>query len=195
MQEIWKDIEGYEGYYQVSNLGRIKSIDRNVKRKGGKLWFKEGTILNNKKIKGYYTVNLCKDGTNKFCTIHRIVAETFLPNPDNLPCVNHKDENKQNNVVWINEDGSIDYEKSNLEWCSYQYNNTYGTVGVRKAKKLKNNNCASKPILQFDINGNFIKEWISAALVEKELNIKKPNICKCCKGERNSAGGYIWKYK
>lgn len=193
--EYWRDIKGYEGLYQVSNYGRVRSLDRYIKRNGGKLWLKKGTILNTTKKQGYYTVNLWKDGSNKFYNVHRLVAEAFIPNPYNLPCVNHKDEDKTNNSVWVNGDGTVDLEKSNLEWCDYQYNNTYGTSRIRTSNKLKYNNCASKSIIQFDIDGNFIKEWVSASLVERELGILKPNICKCCKGERKSAGGYIWKYK
>lgn len=112
MEEIWKDIEGYEGY-QVSNLGRVRSFKhKNVR------------ILSTKNRGGYRQVQLCKDSTKKLCYVHRLVAEAFIPNPDDLPQVNHKDENKANNFV------------NNLEWCTAKYNLSYGTGRLRAATKI-----------------------------------------------------------
>ena len=194
--EEWKDIEGYEGLYQVSNLGRVRSLDKYVKGNGGKLYFKKGgTLKPGVDGGGYFYVVLSKDRVCKTMMVHRLVAEAFLPNPNNLPQVNHKDEDKKNNFVYVNDNGFVNAAKSNLEYCDYQYNNTYGTRLKRISESLKNNNCASKAVLQLDKNGNFIKEWISAALVERELGINDSSISKCCKGERKSAGNYVWKYK
>ena len=100
-KEIWKDVKGYEGLYQVSNFGKVKSFKESAK-------FGNPYLINS----GFHVVTLyLKDRTKRKFQVHRLVAETFIPNPENLPCVNHKDENKLNNCV------------SNLEWCTYQYNN------------------------------------------------------------------------
>lgn len=168
-KEYWKPVVGYEGHYQVSNFGRVKSIK-----------FGKGRILKpTTNLYGYLFVKLCKDGKVKPFTVHRLVAEAFLPNPDNLPQVNHKDENKQNNIV------------SNLEWCSAQYNNTYDTRIERVAEKTTNGKC-SKPVLQYTLEGNFIKEWKSVAECRRNGFRHVDDVCR---GERKSCGGYIWKYK
>lgn len=117
MQEIWKDIPNYEGLYQVSNMGNVRSFHNRYKNK---------TLIKPcATSKGYLSVSLCKNHSQKAFNVHKLVAELFIPNPKNLPCVNHIDENKTNNTV------------SNLEWCTYQYNNTYGhriekSVATRK---------------------------------------------------------------
>lgn len=114
MEEIWKDISGYEGYYQISNLGRVRSLDRYVATVGnpsgkrlihGKILSQSKRVMSNVED-GYYSVTLCKRGVDTLFNVHRLVAETFIPNPNNLPCVNHKDENKHNNMA------------DNLEWCT-----------------------------------------------------------------------------
>ena len=105
-----------------------------------------------------------------------MVAETFLPNPDNMPVVNHKDENKQNNSV------------DNLEWCSYEYNSNYGTNAERIAKN------ESKPINQYDLQGNFIKSWNSGTEIKRTLGYSNGNICNCCRGKQKTAYGYKWQY-
>lgn len=170
--EIFKDIEGYENLYQVSNYGNVKSLER-YDRLGHLIKEK---MLNKRNIKGYLRVCLSKNGKYKLYSVHRLVAQAFLPNPDNLPCVNHKDENPLNN----NED--------NLEWCTVKYNTNYGTSISRRAKSH------SKPINQYDLNGNFIRKWDSATYVEKELGFYHNHITACCKGKLNQAYGYIWKY-
>ena len=132
MEEIWKDKKDYEGHYQVSNCGRVKSIK-----------FGKEIILKQNIKGGYYSVVLSKNGILKNYLVHRLVAEAFLDNPDNLPQVNHKDECKTNNIV------------SNLEWCDRKYNVNYGSRNKRAAEKL------SKIVRQYDLNGNFTKEWKS----------------------------------
>lgn len=167
--EIWKNIPNYDGLYQISNLGRIRSL---YKYKG------INNIMGQRIKKGYCTIGLRKQGKRKWYQVHRLVAQTFIPNPDNLPQVNHKDENKLNNNV------------ENLEWCTVAYNNTYGTRIQKVISKT------SKKILQYDLEGNFIKEYKSISNAAKDNKIKSlSNITMCCQGKWKQAGGYIWKYK
>lgn len=163
--EEFRDIPDYEGVYEVSNLGRVKNVET-------------GRILKPfKTTTGYLKVDLCKNGIRRSATIHRLVAYAFLPNPQNLPCVNHKDEDKTNNAV------------DNLEWCDHQYNNNYGTRNERISESQY------KPVLQFDKNGNFIREWPGVIKVEEETGMNHSHISGCCLGKRKSAGGFIWKFK
>ena len=168
MEEIWRDIDGYNSLYEISNLGNIKSKKRKINNRyyGGKILV---PIQRNKK---YFVVNLYKNNKSKSYLVHRLVAQTFLENPNNLPQVNHKDENKDNNCV------------NNLEWCSSKYNINYGT----RNKKI------SKRVNQYDINGNFIKNWESISSIYKNLKISRSNILNCCKGIYKQAGGYVWKF-
>jgi hypothetical protein len=117
VEEIWKSIEGFEGLYEVSNLGRIKTLGKTVTYKDGRVYTYPEKIINQIKARGgYYYVNLRRlDKSREFWSVHRIVADAFVPNPEHLPCVNHKDEDKVNNHA------------DNLEWCTHQYNNSYGS--------------------------------------------------------------------
>lgn len=166
--EVWKDILGYEGLYQISNLGRVKSF---VKTSDGK-------ILKQRKPKNMYNyvVLTKKNNKKKTLKIHRLVAEAFIPNPNRLPCINHKDENKQNNNA------------NNLEWCSFKYNNNYGTRIKRSSLKQ------GKPVYQFDLKGNFIKKWESISEVEKVLGYQHQGISHCCTLKVKSAYNYIWSH-
>lgn len=181
-KEIWKSVEGYKGLYEVSNFGRVRSLDRMVINSDGvkRLW--KGEIRkpykDARENKGYLRVGLHKDGIIKKFAIHRLVAKAFLQNPYNLPQVNHKDENKANNCV------------SNLEWCDGKYNKNYGTAIQRRVEKQ------SKTVLQLDINtGRVISEYSSVAKAERQLNIDHSSISMCCNRKRKTAGGYKWKYK
>ena len=166
--EIWKDIEGYEGLYQVSNLGRVKSL--NYHRTG-----KEGILEGYGN--DYLQVNLCKDGNREQPLVHVLVATAFIENPDNLPEVNHKDENKYNNCM------------DNLEWCSHSYNNTYNDKAKKVGKKL------SKSVIGINKISGLILEFPSTCEASRQTGIDQGNITKCCKGKRyKSAGGYIWHY-
>lgn len=162
MTEEWKDIKGYEGRYRVSSLGNVFSCSR--KR-----------LLSVQTYKGYKRAPLYDGVKIKQCFVHRLVAEAFLPNPDNLPEVNHKDEIKTNNCV------------ENLEWCTRKYNNNYGTRSMKVSKKK------SMPVLQLK-NGVVIKEWKSGDEAARVLGIWEQNIVKCLKGKIKHCGGYEWKY-
>ena len=125
MEEIWRDIKNYEGLYQISNLGRVKRL-RFINRH---LNFEKEKILKPYKDGGnyYFVIGLHKDGKRKYKAIHRLVAETFIPNPNNYPVVNHKDENKLNNRI------------DNLEWCTHKYNSNYGNANLIMSKKAIEN--------------------------------------------------------
>ena len=176
--EIWKTAiyDGiiYEGLYQVSNCGRLLSL--NYHRSG-----KSKLLKPTKTKKGYLAVGLHKNGKRKMCKVHRLVAETFIPNPDNLPQINHIDENKKNNRV------------DNLEWCDNKYNTNYGTHNERISKTLTNGKL-SKTVLQFSKSGEFIREWPSTMECERN-GFDHVAVGDCCRGKQKSAYGYIWRYK
>lgn len=202
MTEIWKDIKDFEGLYQVSSCGRVKSLRDN---KGN---YRE-KLLKLILCKGYLYVNLLKDGKQKSYKVHRLVAEAFIPNTLNKPTVNHKDEIKTNNCV------------ENLEWMTIRENCCYGTRNERMAQSKKGihrseetklklslshkglvawnkgkfNSTNNKEIIQYDLQGNFIKEFPSTMQIQRELGFDNSSICKVCKGKKKTAYGYIWKYK
>lgn len=200
MKEIWKDIKGYEGLYQVSNLGNIKSVNRIVRFKNGYRCLPEkilkiSSFCNSK----YMQVNLSKNSKIKTYSLHRLVAETFIPNPNNLPCVNHKDENPQNNCV------------DNLEWCTHKYNSNYGTLKKRQSEKMKHNYTNEnfkqkfeiiwaknqvnrrKKVCQLDLNNNLIKIWESAYSTDAE-GYKHSNVINCANKLRKTHHKYIWMW-
>ena len=135
--EEWKSIPGYEGLYEVSSYGRVKSLEKSYIRKNGVIDHKPEIILSPKNNgKGYFTVCLYKNKTHKYYLIHRLVAQAFLPNLDNLPCVNHKNEDKNNNRV------------DNLEWCTEKYNSNYKGVLKRRSQRMKENGIYEKIALK-----------------------------------------------
>ena len=171
--EIWEDIEGYEGLYQVSNLGRTKRLYKNDKEKILKLMSDR---------KGYLRVDLYKEGKRKTYTVHRLVAQAFIPNLENKLEVNHKDEDKTNNKV------------ENLEWVTRRENNNYGTRNERIAKSQTNNKKKSKPIYGINIKTNERIEFPSTREAERS-GFNSSNIVDCLKGRRKSHKGYKWFYK
>ena len=181
--EIWKDIEGFEGLYQVSNLGRVKSLGN-----GNSGNSKERILKARKDKYGYLLVHLYKDGKEKHFTVHRLVAKVFIPNPHNLPQVNHKDENKQNNFVWVNEDGSVDFEKSNLEWCDGKYNINYGSHNQRSAEK----HC--KPVIATVITTGEKECYPSTCEAGRKLHYGISHICDALNGRRKTACERTWQY-
>lgn len=189
MLKIWRTpIDKGEKYdnYKVSNFGEIMSLNYNHTGKAELLKPFETK-------KGYLQVRLYKNGKPKWCRIHRLVAETFLNNPENKPEVNHKDENKTNNFVFLNEDGSVDKEKSNLEWSTPKENSNHGTRNERIFEKTTNGKC-SKKVLQFSKSGEFIREWPSVMECSRN-GFDFRNVSACCLGKIKSAYGYIWMYK
>ena len=192
--EIWKtavyDGEVYEGLYRVSNFGRILSLNY---RNTGK-----AELMTPENLKGYLRVELWKNGEYKKCFVHRIVAETFLENPENKPCVNHKiegDEGKTMNIVIFNEDGTIDKEKSTIEWATYKENNNYATRNKRASETQINDPNKSKTVLQFTKSGDFIREWASTMEIQRQLGYNNANISACCLGKLKTAYGFCWEYK
>lgn len=167
MEELWCPIKGYEGFYGVSDQGRVRSLK----------FGKERILKPARDDCGYLVVNLYKNRERKMYYVHRLVSQAFIPNTNNLPEVNHKDENKENNSV------------QNLEWCTDKYNTNYGTRNQRVSEKL------SKPVLQYEKSGAFVKEWKSMIDVQRNLNYSQGHISKCCTGKLKSAYGFIWKYK
>lgn len=184
--EIWKDIEGYEWLYQVSNLGRVKSLDRYVRNRNG-MTMKKGRIMKPFIRKdGYMHVNLIKDGM-KLCYIHRLVAVSFIPNPLGLAEVNHKDENKANNTV------------DNLEWVSRLTNARYGTRNQRSSEKRRETSPCMKPVLQFTIDGAFVARHDSATKAARAVGVYQrcgyAGISLCCNGKQKKAYGYRWEWE
>lgn len=181
--ENWKDIKGYEGLYQISDLGRVKSLERDVYCQNGIVRHIEEKILaSSLDGGGYPLVHLCKNRKSKTILVHRLVAEAFIPNPENNPQVNHKDENPLNNFV------------ENLEWCTARYNTNFGTrnermIQNRRSYKLENNPRA-KAVFCVELN----KTFDCAKRVEEELGICGSAICQACKGKIKTAGGFHWRY-
>lgn len=178
--EIWKDVGGYEKLYQVSNLGNIRN-KRNFKLKKPEL------------NQGYLRVSLYKDGVGKHFRVNRLVATSFIDNEFNLPCVNHKDEDKLNNGVL------------NLEWCTHKYNSNYGTNIQRRVANtnykestrlalIKMHETTRKPIVQLDKNYKETNRYNSISQASEITNINLSNIAQVCQGNRKSAGGFAWEY-
>ena len=161
--EVWKTIPGFEKY-QVSNLGRVRSFRGITER-----------IMKSSGIK-YKQIGLSIKGKVYYFLIHRLVAEAFIPNPDNLPFVNHKNEDKTDNRV------------ENLEWCTAKYNMTYNNIQWRRTEGRR------KKISQFTKDGIFIKEWDCATTASVALNLQRRHICACCNGQRKTCGGFKWQY-
>ena len=183
MKEIWKSIEGYEGLYEISNLGRVKSLARfenGHNANSQKRYFRKEKFLKQGNVRNYLVVCLLKNGKRKMYRVHRLVALAFIPNPNNYSCVNHKDENPLNNCV------------DNLEWCSFDYNCNYGTRNERMSKSLKNCKSTSKPIRCVETGIIYQSE----KEIERQLGFCQSHISGCCKHKkhRNTAYGYHWEF-
>lgn len=186
--EIWKEISGYEGCYAVSSTGRVKSLERDVT-----LWNGHSIITIHKKSKelvlindnrGYYVVDLCKNGTVKRYSVHRLVALSFIENPNGYSVVNHIDENTHNNTV------------ENLEWVTTQQNLQHGTRNERISRTLLKSHPAARTILQIDVKTNkVIAKYTSSGDVKRKLGIHDASILRCCNGKAKTCHGYIWKFE
>ena len=191
--EIWRtavsDGEVYEGLYKVSNWGRILSLNYNHTGKPGLMNPSE-----NKKD-GYLRVCLSKNGEDKWCLVHRLVAEVFLPNPENKPCINHKIQGKKGkkiNMVFFNKDETIDKERTTIEWVTYEENNNYGGHNDRISKALTNGK-RSKKVLQLSLSGDLIREWPSVAECGRN-GFSQSNVTDCCNGKQKTHKGFLWMY-
>lgn len=176
-QEEWRDIKGFEGLYQVSNMGRVKSMSRSVRANTcGVRILPEKILREGESNSGYMLVVLCKEGKHHNKMVHRLVAEAFIPNPQNYAEVNHKDENKLNNNL------------NNLEWCNRAYNVNYGT-GVSRCAKTK-----WKAVEMIDSDGCIIKHFCSALEAERQTKVSRKSISLVCLGKKREAGGYLWRF-
>lgn len=175
--ELWKPIKGYEGLYEVSTFGRVKSLDYNGTGK-------EKIMSPVKDKNGYQKIILYRKGKRGYYRIHRLVAEAWLKPVSEKNIINHKDECPRNNHY------------SNLEWCNIKYNNTYGTR-LERLSKTKTNGKKSKIVYQYTLDGEFIKEWPSLHEIERQLGYPPANISACCKRKKhcNTSHGFKWSYE
>ena len=172
-EEVWRDIEGFEGLYQVSDQGRVKSLERKVKHWcGGERIQKERILKPSMDKDGYLLVTLCAGGKPKTLKVHRLVCEAFHENPDNKPQVNHINEDKTDNRA------------CNLEWCTCKQNVNHGSRNER----------VSKPVGQYSLDGKLIKLWPSTMEAERQAGFNHGNISEVANGNRKTAHGFIWRY-
>lgn len=212
MEEIWKDVVGYEGLYQVSNLGRVRSVDRTIEDKFGRIKRKrlfKGKLLRLNLCKnGYIIAVLWRNQRTKSCYVHRLVAMAFIPNHENKPEIDHIDgdrsNNRSNNLRWCTRKENLNFplaQKRRYDSHKGKFvgekNPNFGkkrsfefVENMRKRNSLK----YSKPVKQYLKDGTFVKDWEAASFAAKELGIRSNHIHECCKGLSKSAGGFIWKY-
>ena len=178
-KEIWKDIFGYEGKYQASTLGRIKTLKDNHGND------REKILKPYKNNNGYLQVYLYKNGNKKSYLVHRLVIESFMGKPldKDYYSINHLDENKTNNNI------------NNLQYCTHKYNCNYGTRNERATKSITNNIKKAKTVIGINKINGYIVEYQSTREVERCLGINQTSISRCCNGKQKSAGGYRWFYK
>lgn len=183
MIEEWRMCKGFEPFYEVSNTGKVRSIavwsdkyQRIIKRKSPKEKRQETTH------DGYNRVTLSHYGKHYHCAVHRLVAMAFIENPNNYPCINHKDENPSNNKV------------ENLEWCTYKYNSNYGTLPQRIKEWQTNSPIRSKAVNQIDKDGNIIKSYPSQKEAERQTGVSADMIGRVCRGKAKTGGGFKWAF-
>ena len=181
-EEIWRPILGYEGLYEVSNLGRVRSLHGHCRKRGHIL--SPGKKYTKTRSRCDLKVSLSRNGKQLNRLVSRLVAQAFLPNPLSLPQVNHKDENPTNNRA------------DNLEWCTGLYNVRYGTGITRgiEAKNRNNSKGAEKPVAQISKEGKVICKYKSAHEAARRIGGQFTHICKCCRGELRTHRGFKWAY-
>lgn len=183
MEEIWKDIEGYEGKYQVSSFGRVRSLDRMVPTVHNATRMVKGKTLTPWTDRyGYHHVNLWRDCKMKSQQVHRLVATAFIKNPDGLPEVNHKNEDKTDNRA------------DNLEWCNTRYNINYGNRSHKVSQTRISNAMLGLRVEQLTMDGQHVRTFDSIREASRVSGADKSVIVRVCKGRLQSAGGYRWRY-
>ena len=180
LNEIWKDIKNYEGLYQVSNYGRVKSLEK-ISKINGRI-YPTKILKCHIGTKKYLDVDLCKNGISKRHRIHRLVAECFIPNPENKPQINHEDCDKQNNRV------------DNLSWNTNSENQKHAFINGLNYRERYGASPRAKRVNQYDMNGNLIRQWDCIIRIYEECGYSDGYISQCCKGKYKHAYGYIWKY-
>lgn len=190
--EEWRPVVGYEGLYEVSNLGRVKSLPRKVNNKNASWVSKERILKNITSTHNYQYVTLCKNGKQERASVHRLMGFAFLENkdPEHYDRINHKDEKPDNNYIYINPDGTVNEKLTNLEWCSHQYNITYGTTKER----IKKHNPNIRKVNQYTLQGKFIKEWDSIKDIWVNLGFSRSSITAVCKHKYLQTNGFVWRY-
>lgn len=200
---MWKDIKNYEGLYQVNEVGDVKSLERKVRIRNGVRTVSERILKQTRSKLGYKQVVLSKNLTATKLLVHRIVAEAFIPNSDNLPCINHKDGNPSNNSV------------DNLEWCTYEYNSNYSLCKIKQSEHMKaryadlstlhDNIPKPRPVCQLTLDSKLIKIWPALRHVQQEgFTIRNVRKCADCLGGKwtgqthhgfsKSHKGYKWMW-
>ena len=185
LNEKWKYIENTNNLYQISNYGRIKAKAKKVNAgliNNKQVLRKERIIKLQKNNLGYLHTSISVNHMFKNINIHREVAKAFIPNPNNLPVVNHKDENPSNPRF------------DNLEWCTHKYNINYKNRNNKASKTMLEKEDYFNRINQYDLDGNFIKQWRSIKNIEKNIKISRKSVSRCCRGLQKTAGGYKWGY-
>jgi len=185
--EIWKDIKGYEGKYQVSNFGRVKSVERfRVGNKGAKTLVPERIRIQSVKSNGYNEVTLWSNAKNINAKVHRLVAVAFIDNSDNKPTVNHKNGIKTDNRV------------ENLEWATRSENSQHSWDNWMQRSVLLGKNGGLHPasiaVIKMDSNNNELRKYNSVIEASLDVGCSSTHICSCCKGKYETAKGYKWKY-
>lgn len=187
-EEIWRPVEGYEGLYEVSSIGRIKSLKRVVRNNGGYRIIQESIKKNSVDGKGYEYVWLWNKSGREH-RVHKLVATAFIPNLENKPCIDHINGNRRDNRV------------ENLRWCTHKENSNFEIAHERMSRnapwrgKYGENVPWSKAVFQYDQEGNLIQEFGGILEASRKTGINYRCISDSCRGKQKTAGGYVWKYK
>lgn len=210
-QEIWKDVVGYEGKYQISSYGRVRTIDMILHKRDGKSEFRKGRIIKQRLSIHGYPQYLFSNGTGsrKMMRVHRVVAMAFIPNPENKPCIDHintiKTDNRVENLKWAthseNNRNPITMTKFRKKGEFHHSEKTKEKIGIAfRGRKLSSETKLKMkrkgfPVIQMSLDGDIIKEFDSSHFAQDELGICAIHIADVCRGTRKSAGGFKWKYK